>query len=717
MPVIEKNIPAFEITNVSTWQTDNLGEGTTIVVLDEGFSAYPHMAHQVEVMAFDYPGEHDPLVGHGTGVMSIGYEIAPKAKIVFMPFNSVRSEQKWDMLEWIINHSEEIDVITMSISWASVVASKYFDTIKWLGIPFTVASGNDGEDDGVDSPADFDYTLAIGAAGVGFSGRTHYSNGGPELTCIAPLILSPNATQSEFSRAGTSFSTPFVAFSLLLYASWRKRNGLPKLTQDDALELIKANAKDIINERFPKEYPAGFDYSSGWGLFKLPNEIPIIEKEEPEIIMPIEEPEEGDNKMKIVAISDGHGMETAGKRTPLLPNGMIMLENEFNSAVKRYLDAELKRCGFNTLLVAEGSFDVALTTRTNLANNAGADIYVSIHANAFDGVFNDSDPKGIETFYYPGSVEGKRLAESIHKYLIQGTNQTNRGIKTANFHEIRETNMPAVLIEAGFMDNLEEAMLLLDDGFRKEVAKEIAMGVCDYFGVVYVPLNDGMQIISAPSATISQMKAWAKGKNANQLLIDLAETFYNVSVASGINPIITYCQSAKETGYMKFGGVLDASFKNPCGLKTTSGGNDTSPSAHTRFDSWEQGITAQVDHLALYAGANGYPKANTLDPRHFPYLLGKAPTVESLGGKWAPSTDYGESITRMVKEVEAIIIEEPIEEPISDLVDISISLHGKPVVIKGIFKDGVNYIPIRFVESMGYKVDGIGSNVNIEYRE
>ena len=51
------------------------------------------------------------------------------------------------------------------------------------------------------------------------------------------------------------------------------------------------------------------------------------------------------------------------------------------------------------------------------------------------------------------------------------------------------------------------------------------------------------------------------------------------------------------------------------------------------------------------------------------------------------------------------------------MVDIIISLHGKPVVIKGIFKDGVNYIPIRFIENMGYKVDGIGSNVNIEYRE
>ena len=694
--MIEKNVAEFEKTNILKWhEAGYKGKGSTVVVLDNTYKPYPH------TNVIDPFNDNIDKYGHKGQVAQVIREIAPDADIVVFSWFKSR---KQEIVDWIKAHELEIDSINCSFHGA--VSLDIYRQLKDVDIPVCVATGNNYSDK-IQSIAAYDWTIAVGAWVESNDKKADYSNYGDNLDVVGytNIWIPTDPVDRLIQFTGTSCATPTVSAMIAVYNSWRRANGLKKLTRSETFDFIRSNTIDKKDE--------GYDTYSGYGLFILPDAIPIIEKEEPEIIIPIE----GDNKMKLVAISDGHGMETAGKRTPLLPNGMVMRENEFNSAVKRLLDAELKRCGFDTLLVAEGSFDVALTTRTNLANNAGADIYVSIHANAFDGVFNDSDPKGVETFHYPGSVEGKRLAESIHKYLIQGTSQTNRGVKSANFQEIRETNMPTVLIEAGFMDNLEEAMLLLDDNFRKEVAKEIAMGVCDYFGVAYIPLNDGIPIMSEPTASIAQMKAWAKGKNANQLLIDLAETFYNVSVEAGVNPVVTFCQSAKETGYMKFGGVLDASFKNPCGLKTASGGSDTSPSAHKRFDSWNEGITAQVDHLALYAGAGGYPKSNTPDPRHFPYLLGTAPTVESLGGKWAPSADYGESIVKMVKEVEAVVIEEPIEEPVSDLVDIIISLHGKPVVIKGIFKDGVNYIPIRFIENMGYKVDGIGSNVNIEYRE
>ncbi len=81
-------------------------------------------------------------------------------------------------------------------------------------------------------------------------------------------------------------------------------------------------------------------------------------------------------------------------------------------------------------------------------------------------------------------------------------------------------------------------------------------------------------------------------------------------------------------------------------MKVTAGGADGDPNAHKRFSSWEEGITACVDHLALYAGAPGYPRPDTPDPRHFSSLRGVAPTVEALGGRWAPSPDYGVSIVR-----------------------------------------------------------------------
>jgi N-acetylmuramoyl-L-alanine amidase len=188
----------------------------------------------------------------------------------------------------------------------------------------------------------------------------------------------------------------------------------------------------------------------------------------------------------LIALDDGHGIETAGKRSPKLPDGSVMKENEFNRAVVSKLDIILKRCGFDTLLTSPTDTDIPLSQRSSLANSKKATILVSVHANALDGSFEGSNPKGVETYYYPGSVKGKKLAETVHKYLIQGTKQTDRGVKAQNLHMVRETNMPAILVEAGFMDSLEEIQLLLNDDFRNEVSEEIAKGICEYLDVKYV---------------------------------------------------------------------------------------------------------------------------------------------------------------------------------------------------------------------------------------
>lgn len=164
--------------------------------------------------------------------------------------------------------------------------------------------------------------------------------------------------------------------------------------------------------------------------------------------------------------------------------------------------------------------------------------------------------------------------------------------------------------------------------------------------------STGTPVIGPATGTAAQGRAWAASKGASAVFIGLAEIFWKVAASIGVNPVIAYCQSAKETGFGKFGGVLDASFMNPCGMKTSGGGDNYNPNAHQRFESWEQGIAAQVDHLALYAGAAGYPKVGTTDPRHFPFIKGKAKTVEELGGNWAPSATYGNDIVKMMAQLE-----------------------------------------------------------------
>ncbi|MBZ4669402.1 MAG: cell wall hydrolase/autolysin [Defluviitaleaceae bacterium] len=161
----------------------------------------------------------------------------------------------------------------------------------------------------------------------------------------------------------------------------------------------------------------------------------------------------------------------------------------------------------------------------------------------------------------------------------------------------------------------------------------------------------GTPIIYTARATVDQAKAWAKNKGTTELFLSLADIFWKLAPIIGVDPVVAYCQSAKETGYGNFRGVLDESFRNPCGMKKKEGGGDYDKEAHQRFASWEEGIQAQLDHLALYAGAFGYPKANTPDPRHFSFIKGTAPTVELLGGKWAPSATYGNDIVKMMNEL------------------------------------------------------------------
>ncbi|MBW6410776.1 N-acetylmuramoyl-L-alanine amidase [Clostridium weizhouense] len=161
-----------------------------------------------------------------------------------------------------------------------------------------------------------------------------------------------------------------------------------------------------------------------------------------------------------------------------------------------------------------------------------------------------------------------------------------------------------------------------------------------------------INIISNTKLTAEQAKKWAKSKGATTTFIDLAEVYWEYAeLHGGVNPGIAYVQSAKETGYGKFGGVLDDTYHNPCGMKTSAGGGDTDPNAHMKFDSWDEGVQAHLDHLALYAGAKEYPRQDTYDPRHFVSIKGKASTVNSLGGKWAPSSTYGEEVNKLYNDM------------------------------------------------------------------
>ena len=179
-----------------------------------------------------------------------------------------------------------------------------------------------------------------------------------------------------------------------------------------------------------------------------------------------------------------------------------------------------------------------------------------------------------------------------------------------------------------------------------------------------------MNILGKATATYAQAEAWVKSvKTANKLLLQNLPIIWKAAEGNGINPVIMLAQVCVETGYFNFGGVLNASFHNTCGLKTTKGGGDYEANAHMRFKSWADGIQAHADHLGLYAGAENCPKysphtkgylnekykanGTTLDPRHFTYLYGKYKTVESLAGTWATDKKYDKTLKTMIAKIEA----------------------------------------------------------------
>ena len=175
--------------------------------------------------------------------------------------------------------------------------------------------------------------------------------------------------------------------------------------------------------------------------------------------------------MKIM-LDAGHGPNTVGKRTP---DGK-MKEFEFNDAVAQFVQNELTAFGLIVLHSHDRERDVPLKERTALANKMDTDAFISIHANAYGTTWNNVS--GIETFTYTKpSEQSIILSKLIQSSLCSITGRPNRGVKKADFAVVRDTRMPAVLVECGFMTNKHEATLLQSTNYRMRCAKAISFAI------------------------------------------------------------------------------------------------------------------------------------------------------------------------------------------------------------------------------------------------
>ncbi len=177
---------------------------------------------------------------------------------------------------------------------------------------------------------------------------------------------------------------------------------------------------------------------------------------------------------KLIAIDPGHGGSDSGA----CANGLK--EKDVNLDVALALRNLLESQGYGVIMTRTTDIYLSLRQRCDIANNNKADIFVSVHHNAA----TVSTARGTEVLYYTYSSKGKKLAECIQVELIKAIGTRDRGIKPRDdLYVLKHTVMPAVITEAAFLSNPEDAELLKQDSFRQKIAQGICNGIIKYFSV------------------------------------------------------------------------------------------------------------------------------------------------------------------------------------------------------------------------------------------
>ena len=182
------------------------------------------------------------------------------------------------------------------------------------------------------------------------------------------------------------------------------------------------------------------------------------------------------NKFTVV-IDPGHGGPDPGA----IGIGGIR-ETDVVLEVSKKVKKLLSENGVKVILTRKNEVDLDLAPRVSFANNKNADIFVSIHANASRG--KRKDINGLETFYYRG-WRGRSLAKRIQKEILRvSPGSPDRGVKQGRFYVIKNTSMPAVLVEIGFLTGRLDARRLEKTAHRRRLAYAISKGILTYLSKI-----------------------------------------------------------------------------------------------------------------------------------------------------------------------------------------------------------------------------------------
>lgn len=196
-------------------------------------------------------------------------------------------------------------------------------------------------------------------------------------------------------------------------------------------------------------------------------------------------------KLHKVFLDPGHGGTDPGAA------GHNQLEKDINLQIALRVKYHLERHNVNVKTSREYDKTVSLEERSSMANDWDADLFVSIHCNAFN-----SSAYGLETYCYKFAY--RKLADLIHKELVKaGLYYLDRGVKEGDFHVIRETKMDAALVEMAFIDNVYDVELLKNK--KEQFALAITKGILSYLNLEYTE-----EVIKVPETN----------KNLRRVIVD-----------------------------------------------------------------------------------------------------------------------------------------------------------------------------------------------------
>ncbi len=172
--------------------------------------------------------------------------------------------------------------------------------------------------------------------------------------------------------------------------------------------------------------------------------------------------------MKRVCIDPGHGGHDPGAV------GGGVKEKDIALSVAKQIGAYLEVWGYAVMLTREDDTFVSLSGRAAKANSWGADLFISVHCNSA----GDESANGVEVYHHERASEAaQEAAELIYTKLVAISDLRTRGIKEADFAVLRETKMPAVLVELGFVSNPGDRAKLISEDWQERAAETIVAGI------------------------------------------------------------------------------------------------------------------------------------------------------------------------------------------------------------------------------------------------